>query len=332
MRLAARCAPQHRCGRLRGRPLVPVGAGSRGGTRAFVSASCSTRTCPTATLRPRAGCPRPAERAASLGLVRRLAWKAAGRRLDGCRWDRKPHLAGRAPRSPPPPASGRHPTRRDARVVGDCSRGRGCCIAPPLRHLTRIGQMATAPPPRLGRRPAGAATPGRSRDRHSDAPGRAAGDVRSTARARPGHRRIGSRGGAGDDGQHCPATGARDCPVRHALRLRRFVTCSAGWPHASISRRRVRAPARRRARSSETLCSWPLCRSRSGGWTRRDRPPATPRAWSPTERSLVSSANWSAAGLGGNWEVAMRVEHPAAAAYYAAAWRRDWETGLRIDV
>ncbi|MFZ0128771.1 MAG: phospholipase D-like domain-containing protein [Candidatus Dormiibacterota bacterium] len=47
---------------------------------------------------------------------------------------------------------------------------------------------------------------------------------------------------------------------------------------------------------------------------------------------VVSSANWSETGLGGNWEVAMRVEHPAAAAYYAAAWRRDWETGLRIDV
>lgn len=50
------------------------------------------------------------------------------------------------------------------------------------------------------------------------------------------------------------------------------------------------------------------------------------------EAVVISSANWSEAGLGGNWEVAMRVEHPAAAAYYAAAWRRDWETGLRIDV
>jgi phosphatidylserine/phosphatidylglycerophosphate/cardiolipin synthase-like enzyme len=47
---------------------------------------------------------------------------------------------------------------------------------------------------------------------------------------------------------------------------------------------------------------------------------------------VVSSANWSAAGLGGNWEVALRVEHPGAAAYYAAALRRDWDTGLGIDV
>lgn len=47
---------------------------------------------------------------------------------------------------------------------------------------------------------------------------------------------------------------------------------------------------------------------------------------------LVSSANWSAAGLGGNWEAGVRIDHPAAAAYYAAAWRRDWETGLAIDV
>jgi phosphatidylserine/phosphatidylglycerophosphate/cardiolipin synthase-like enzyme len=48
--------------------------------------------------------------------------------------------------------------------------------------------------------------------------------------------------------------------------------------------------------------------------------------------ALVSSANWSASGLGGNWEAAMRVAHPGAAAYYAAAWRRDWETGLGIEV
>ncbi len=48
--------------------------------------------------------------------------------------------------------------------------------------------------------------------------------------------------------------------------------------------------------------------------------------------ALVSSANWSASGLGGNWEAALRIDHPGAAAYYAAAWRRDWETGLRIEV
>jgi phosphatidylserine/phosphatidylglycerophosphate/cardiolipin synthase-like enzyme len=48
--------------------------------------------------------------------------------------------------------------------------------------------------------------------------------------------------------------------------------------------------------------------------------------------ALVSSANWSVAGLGANWEVALRVEHRGAAAFYAAAWRRDWETGLGLDV
>ncbi len=47
---------------------------------------------------------------------------------------------------------------------------------------------------------------------------------------------------------------------------------------------------------------------------------------------LVSSANWSMTGLGGNWEAGLRIDHPAAAAYYAAAWRRDWETGVAIDV
>lgn len=47
---------------------------------------------------------------------------------------------------------------------------------------------------------------------------------------------------------------------------------------------------------------------------------------------VVSSANWSDAGLSGNWEAALHVRHPGAAAYYAAAWRRDWETGLAIEV
>jgi phosphatidylserine/phosphatidylglycerophosphate/cardiolipin synthase-like enzyme len=47
---------------------------------------------------------------------------------------------------------------------------------------------------------------------------------------------------------------------------------------------------------------------------------------------IVSSANWSDAGLGGNWEAALHIDHAGAAAYYAAAWRRDWETGLPIEV
>lgn len=47
---------------------------------------------------------------------------------------------------------------------------------------------------------------------------------------------------------------------------------------------------------------------------------------------LVSSANWSSAGLGGNWEAALRIDHPGAAAYYAAAWHRDWETGVALNV
>jgi phosphatidylserine/phosphatidylglycerophosphate/cardiolipin synthase-like enzyme len=47
---------------------------------------------------------------------------------------------------------------------------------------------------------------------------------------------------------------------------------------------------------------------------------------------LVSSANWSSPGLGGNWEAALRIDHPAPAAYYAAAWQRDWDTGVALDV
>jgi phosphatidylserine/phosphatidylglycerophosphate/cardiolipin synthase-like enzyme len=48
--------------------------------------------------------------------------------------------------------------------------------------------------------------------------------------------------------------------------------------------------------------------------------------------ALVSSANWSSAGLGGNWEVGLRIDHRATASYYAAAFRRDWDTGVGIDV
>jgi phosphatidylserine/phosphatidylglycerophosphate/cardiolipin synthase-like enzyme len=48
--------------------------------------------------------------------------------------------------------------------------------------------------------------------------------------------------------------------------------------------------------------------------------------------ALVSSANWSSAGLGGNWEAALHIEHPGAAEYYAAAWHRDWATSVGLDV
>jgi phosphatidylserine/phosphatidylglycerophosphate/cardiolipin synthase-like enzyme len=48
--------------------------------------------------------------------------------------------------------------------------------------------------------------------------------------------------------------------------------------------------------------------------------------------AMVSSSNWSSAGLGGNWEVALHIEYAPAASYYAAAWRRDWETATPIDV
>ncbi|HEY6469874.1 MAG TPA: phospholipase D-like domain-containing protein [Candidatus Dormibacteraeota bacterium] len=48
--------------------------------------------------------------------------------------------------------------------------------------------------------------------------------------------------------------------------------------------------------------------------------------------ALISSANWSSAGLGRNWEAALHIEHPGAAAYYAAAWHRDWEAAVALDV
>ena len=46
--------------------------------------------------------------------------------------------------------------------------------------------------------------------------------------------------------------------------------------------------------------------------------------------AVVSSANWSAQGLGPSFEAALQVEHPAAAAYFADAWSRDWDTGIDL--
>ena len=44
-----------------------------------------------------------------------------------------------------------------------------------------------------------------------------------------------------------------------------------------------------------------------------------------TEHStLVMSSNWSAGGLGSSLEAALRIDNPAATAYYADAFERDW--------
>ena len=39
---------------------------------------------------------------------------------------------------------------------------------------------------------------------------------------------------------------------------------------------------------------------------------------------LVTSSNWSAAGLGTSLEAGLQIEHPAASAYYGDAFERDW--------
>ena len=41
--------------------------------------------------------------------------------------------------------------------------------------------------------------------------------------------------------------------------------------------------------------------------------------------ALVTSSNWSAAGLGASIECGVRIDHPAAADYFAAAFERDWQ-------
>jgi phosphatidylserine/phosphatidylglycerophosphate/cardiolipin synthase-like enzyme len=46
---------------------------------------------------------------------------------------------------------------------------------------------------------------------------------------------------------------------------------------------------------------------------------------------MVTSANWSAAGLGGNWEAGLVIRLHRAAAYYAAAFLRDWRVAARLE-
>ncbi|MGH7687717.1 MAG: phospholipase D-like domain-containing protein, partial [Candidatus Dormibacteria bacterium] len=47
--------------------------------------------------------------------------------------------------------------------------------------------------------------------------------------------------------------------------------------------------------------------------------------------AVVTSANWSRAGLGANWESALLMRSPAAAAYLAAAWERDWAAAREVS-
>ena len=46
--------------------------------------------------------------------------------------------------------------------------------------------------------------------------------------------------------------------------------------------------------------------------------------------AVVSSANWSGAGLGGNREAALVLRSGAAAEYFAAAFEHDWATALAL--
>ena len=46
--------------------------------------------------------------------------------------------------------------------------------------------------------------------------------------------------------------------------------------------------------------------------------------------AVVTSANWSRAGFGANWEAALVMNSAAAAAYLAAAWERDWATAQPV--
>lgn len=47
--------------------------------------------------------------------------------------------------------------------------------------------------------------------------------------------------------------------------------------------------------------------------------------------AIVASANWSHPGLGMNWESGLAVASPAAAAYLAAAWDRDWAAAIPVS-
>lgn len=46
--------------------------------------------------------------------------------------------------------------------------------------------------------------------------------------------------------------------------------------------------------------------------------------------AMVTSANWSRAGFGANWEALLVVDSAPAAEYLAAAWQRDWTTAQAL--
>jgi phosphatidylserine/phosphatidylglycerophosphate/cardiolipin synthase-like enzyme len=46
--------------------------------------------------------------------------------------------------------------------------------------------------------------------------------------------------------------------------------------------------------------------------------------------AVITSANWSSAGCGPNWEAALVARSAGAAEYYAAVWHRDWEAAVPL--
>jgi phosphatidylserine/phosphatidylglycerophosphate/cardiolipin synthase-like enzyme len=46
--------------------------------------------------------------------------------------------------------------------------------------------------------------------------------------------------------------------------------------------------------------------------------------------AVITSANWSSAGCGRNWEATLVARSAGGAGYYAAAWHRDWEAAVPL--
>ena len=307
-----------------GRWFAPPNAG-------FASAWCSMPTHPTATRRPLGTLTAAGAECRVAGVGADAAHgKAADRRRDGGRRDREPHLAGRTAGSPSAAASGGAPlagTRewwvtaaRVAAAAPRCARG--------LRRPLDGGDGTTAPVGRRGHGGPRLHAPAIGTPMPQVAPQRLCAPL---GPAGPGHRRSGGGRDAGSDGRHRPTAGAGrpsrtrvpDAPAASESVLDGMAAASS---RGALPARSCSAVSPIRSMPTQLAVAAVPGPPDGPGVARR---PGTPRALVADGAVLVSSANWSAAGLGGNWEAALRVDHPAAAAYYAAAWRRDWDYRAR---
>jgi phosphatidylserine/phosphatidylglycerophosphate/cardiolipin synthase-like enzyme len=122
----------------------------------------------------------------------------------------------------------------------------------------------------------------------------------------------------------------------HRARRRALITAPYVHPRAAGVRWLMAAARQAQARGVDVrVLLGDRPQARDAAWLRTHGVPAR---WMDAERStrghakglivddtaVITSANWSTAGFGRNWEAGMIAGSAAVAAYYADAWQRDW--------